>query len=136
MDAIELARGLAAGMAASLAMTAVEALAWLRWGMMAVFEWQEMQAVAAKVLGRRDLGTALALHVLFGGVAGIVFVLAVRVATLAPAVLYGTAYGFTMWVITLLIHRRVTGVAARGVGVAVSLVGHLLYGTLLGLWAV
>jgi len=134
MDPVVPLRGLIAGLAAAGAMSAVEALAWARWGRGAVFEWQETEVVAERLLGRTSLRAALVLHVLFGGVAGSVFGIGVRLAPVAPTLVLGSAFGFGMWIITLLIHAPVTGSAARGIGVPVSLVSHLVYGTLLGGW--
>ncbi|HEV8595498.1 MAG TPA: hypothetical protein VGR51_08220 [Thermoplasmata archaeon] len=136
MDALGLARGFLAGLAAAGVVTAVQALAWARWGRSSVFEWQEAEAGMERLLGRRSMVAGLAGHVLAGGVAGVVFVLGVAVLPIAgPRIALGAGMGFLMWLITLVIHEPVTGSPAKGVGVAVTLVTHLIYGTLVGAWA-
>ncbi len=135
MDALDLLRGFAAGFAATAAMVAVQALAWALWGRPAVFEWQEAEVGAERLLGRRSLRAALVLHFLVGGVVGVAFALGVGAFPVAPAIALGPVLGFAMWVITLVIDEPVTGVPARGIGASVSLVGHLVYGSVLGLGA-
>lgn len=135
MDALDLVTGLVAGLAATAVVMAVQMLAWLRWGRASVFEWQEAEVGAQRLLGRRSMQAGLALHLLLGGVAGIAFVVGAGLLAVAPSIPLGLAFGFAMWVITLFIHKPITGSAARGSGVPVSLLTHLVYGGLLGAWA-
>lgn len=141
-DAVGL--GLAAGFAATIAMVLVEVPAWRRWGLPGVMEWQENQALAARVLGRPREALVLpglAFHFLHGALAGVVFVLGVPLLPWAlPLVGLGALFGFALWLVTLVIHGPITGTPPGrdqmgATAMAVSLVGHLAYGVALGLLA-
>lgn len=138
--------GLVAGLLATVPMTLWEVPWYLRHGMEGVLEWHENQAMWARLAAagregpadpKRAVAPGLLLHFAHGGVGGFVY------ATVAPAlplffgVLAGVLFGWLLWLITLAIHRPVTGLSALdhphgSRPAAASLVGHLLYGAVLG----
>jgi uncharacterized membrane protein YagU involved in acid resistance len=107
-----------------------------------VSEWHMNQALMARLLQRppQDLVVqGLILHFLHGGLAGIIFALTLPIFSKGiPVVEAGVAFGLLLWVIAMLIVKPVTGIGFRNhpmrrLPLLVSLVGHLLYGILLGL---
>jgi hypothetical protein len=80
-----------------------------------------------------------ALHLLAGGVAGLLFAVTVSIVRFeVPLVLQGLGLGALLWLLTIAFHENVTGVHPwkneMGLGpVAASLLGHLLYGGTLGI---
>lgn len=133
-----LAQGLAAGLAATAAMTAFELVPWRRrWGIRGVFEWHENQVLAERYLrarrhkearnkeeNRLHFGWIFLLHFVNGSLGGAGFAVALWLLPLplplslqAPAavgaaalVAAGLAYGLLLWVLTLApIHRPITG---------------------------
>lgn len=139
--------GLTAGLLATALMSLVELPVYRRWGMEAVLELHENMATLARWTGRPaedHLLEALPLHFLHGGVAGLVFAWALGWAPGmvglggAPTWLLGGLFGLALWLLTLAIHRWITGVSPVlhprfGPWPAVaSLVGHSIYGLALG----
>ena len=141
VDPLSLLRGLFAGLVATGPMLIVEIPLWRRFGLRGVFEWHEIHESLARRTGRQveSLGTLdIALHFAAGGLAGVLFALAVSVGILTvPLPLQGLVLGLMMWLLTLLIHGSITGVRPfrndMGLGPATgSLVGHLVFGSVLG----
>ena len=141
MDATFLLRGVLAGVVATFFMLPVEVLAFQRFGIRGVFEWHEVRSAVFRVRrkpnARREL--VFALHLLAGGVAGLLF--AIAISLLGPGLhllLMGLGFGGLLFLLTLDVHFEITGVhpweneMGRGPAVA-SAAGHLLYGAALGL---
>jgi len=134
--------GLAAGLFSTATMSLTEYPIWRRWGMEGVSEWHLNQALMARLFHRhpQDLVfQGLVLHFVHGAVAGIVFALILPVFSQGiPVVEAGVAFGLLLWIIAMLIMKPVTGIGLRNhdmrlLPLVVSLGGHLLYGSLLGL---
>lgn len=141
MDPTTLLVGFLAGAGATVPMTATEVPAYRRWGLEAVLEWHENQTVLGRLLRRPPESLVLPgllLHVLHGGVAGVVFLAGLALLNLRPAApLLGPLFGLLLWSVTLLIHRPLTGVppVAHPQGrlpLLLSLLGHMVYGLALG----
>jgi hypothetical protein len=141
MDLTFLLRGFVAGFLATFAMLLAEVPVFRRFGRRGVFEWHEIQASLSRA--RRQSGIdakfVFPLHFLAGGVGGLLFVVALSLVSLdVSLVVPGLALGVLMWLVTLVIHERITRVHPwrNDMGyapVAASLAGHLLYGAALGL---
>lgn len=136
-----LSRGVVGGLLGTAVMTFAEAPVWRRWGMTAVMQWHENQAVASRLLGRPVealVAQGLLLHFTHGTAAAVVFVLVgLPLLPTLPALALGISFGFVLWLITLGIHEPITGVDPwkhpRGYRpLALSLADHLLYGAILG----
>jgi len=133
--------GFAAGLISTAVMSLTEYPIWRKWGMIAVSEWHLNQAIMAHFLHRppQDLHVpGLALHFLHGGLAGVVFTLILAVFTVHSTIIVGAAFGLALWIIAILLMKPVTGTGFRGhklgsLPLIVSLIGHLIYGILLGL---
>ena len=105
-------------------------------------EWEMNRALMARLLHRSLDSLVLEgqlLSLLIGGLLGILFVVAVPILPWSlNRLLVGLLYGLVLWTISLVILKPIVG---RGVGdnplgskpFLGSLVGHLLYGLLLGL---
>jgi len=138
MEPSFLFRGFAAGLVATLAMLPAEISMLRRFGPRGVYEWHEIQASLAHRGWGSDAEFILLLHGLAGGVAGLLFAIAVSLVRLdVDLVLQGLGLGVLMWLITLVIHGPITSVRpwrndmGRG-PVAASLLGHLLFSAALG----
>jgi len=137
----EVWKGLVAGLTSTFVMSLLEYPIWRKWGLEMVTEWHLNQVIAGRLV-RRSPNTTLAqglmLHVLHGGIAGIIFVLLLSLAPSARIMDAAVEFGLVLWVVSLLILKPVTGVRLRGhpLGLSpfiVSLAGHILYGVSLGL---
>lgn len=140
--------GLAAGLLATALMSLVELPVYLRWGMEAVLEFHENMATLATWTGRPaedHFLEALPLHFLHGGVAGLLFAWGLGWAPGmvgfggAPVWVLGWLFGLVLWLLTLTLHRWITGVSAlrHPMGpwpALVSLAGHSVYGVALGVF--
>lgn len=134
--------GLAVGLFATAAITLTEIPMWRRWAMDGVPEWEMNQALMARLLHRSPdplVVEGQLLHFLQGGLLGILFAVVVPLLPWSlNRFLAGLAYGLVLWTISLVILKPITG---RGVGdnplgripFLGSLLGHLLYGAILGL---
>lgn len=140
MDPSLVLRGFVAGGVATLVMLVVEIPMLRRFGSRGVFEWHEIQASVSRVGGQPKVRMSLVflLHLLAGGVAGLLFATAISFLRLGvPLVLPGLGLGFVLWLMTLVLHEAISGVhpwrneMGRG-PVTASLIGHLLYGAALG----
>jgi len=135
------------GLVATAAMTLLELVFWGRWGLVGVLEWHENQMIWSRVSGRdADIPSPFgifSLHFLNGGLAAIPFPFVARAHLIGgtPLLVVGLGYAVLLWVLTLVtIHKAVTGVSIggnpHGIGPAVvSVLGHLVYGSLLALLA-
>ena len=109
--------------------------------MVAVSEWHLNQVIMAHFIHRppQDLvGQGLALHFLHGGLAGIVFSVILAASYIHNTVAVGAVFGFVLWILAVLLMKPVTGTGFRGrqlgpLSLVVSLLGHLIYGIVLGL---
>jgi hypothetical protein len=141
MDASFLFRSLVSGFVATFSMLLAEIPAFRRFGRRGVFEWHEIHASLSRGRRRGDLGEVFVfpLHLLIGSSSGLSFAIALSFVRLeVPLAVAGLALGVGMWLVTLAIHGRVTGVHPWRndmgyVPVAASLAGHVLYGAALGL---
>lgn len=146
MDGPTVVRGLLAGLAATGAMAVIEIAARSRWGLEGVLDWQENQAIAARIARRtvEDLAVpGLGFHFLHGVLAGIVFVLVLPLfRPELPLWVLGPGYGVVLFAIALVIHKPITrrapwSGALGSVALGVSLLAHVVYGgalTLLVVW--
>lgn len=134
--------GLVVGVLATAIVTLTEIPMWLRWGMDGVPEWEMNQALLARLLNRRQESLVIhgqLLHFLNGGLLGILFALVVPLVPWGMNnSLVGLAYGLVLWAISLAILKPITGrgVVDNPLGMIPflgSLVGHLVYGAILGL---
>jgi hypothetical protein len=141
--------GAAGGLFGTLIMSAIEGVAWRKWGLLGVFEWHENQMLMVRFLNLehdarlRYLGIS-GLHLINGVLGGIGFYFVIAfidnwAILLPPLPLLGTIYSFFLWVVTLIpIHKPITGFHPwdhpLGHGPAlVSLAGHFAYGLVLSL---
>ena len=133
-------RGLAVGLAATLAMTLWEWPFWRKLGLASVPDWQVNQLVLS-LLNRRppeaNLYWGLLLHFLAGAAGGILFTLNTIDVPGFPGgrFMEGVVFGTVLWVLVLGLQRRLVGTSlgwqgARAAGI--SLVAHWIYGVVLG----
>jgi len=137
----EVLKGLVAGLISTVVMSLLEYPIWRKWGLEMVTEWHLNQVIAGRLL-RRSPNTAIAqglmLHILHGGIAGIIFVLILSLGQSARIMDAAVEFGLVLWVVSLFILKPVTGVRLldHPLGLSpfiVSLAGHILYGVSLGL---
>jgi len=137
----EVWKGLVAGLTSTFVMSLLEYPIWRKWGLEMVTEWHLNQVIAGRLL-RRSPNTAIAqglmLHILHGGIAGIIFVLILSLGQSARIMDAAVEFGLVLWVVSLFILKPVTGVRLldHPLGLSpfiVSLAGHILYGVSLGL---
>jgi uncharacterized membrane protein YagU involved in acid resistance len=135
--------GFLAGLISTEVMSLTEYPIWRKWGMAGVSEWHLNQVIMSRFLHRPAealITPGLALHFLHGGLAGIVFAVILPILHVHNTVAAGVIFGVVLWIIALLIMKPVTGTGFRGyelgwLALVVSLLGHLIYGILLGLLA-
>jgi hypothetical protein len=134
-----------AGLVAAVCMTIVETPFWRRWGMEGVAEWQ-VNSVIVWVLIRRFTrrrvltSMSVAMHLFHGAALGFLFLVLLdllRTAILLPLVLlYAIVYSVLLWLVSPYMTRNLF--ASRGgfritrEGLAVSFLGHIIYGIFLG----
>jgi len=141
MDASFLLRGFLAGFLATFAMLLAEVPVFRRFGRRGVFEWHEIHAVLSRARRQSavDAKFVFPLHFLVGAVSGLLFAVALSLVYVdVSLVVPGLALGVLMWLATIVVHERITGVHPwrNDLGyapVAGSLAGHLFFGTALGL---
>lgn len=144
-DAAVMITGLAASLAATVAMTLVEIPFWKKWGITGVLEWHENQVLVSKFFGfdenKLNFPGIFLLHFANGGLGGLALLLAIEsIPQLLsiPVMILSVVYGLFLWIVTLApIHRPITRVHPwnhpLGKGPAlVSLGGHAIYGLVLG----
>jgi hypothetical protein len=129
--------GVLAGLAATVPMFVVEAVARRIRDPAVVLDWIQNEATMEPIWRRNPqlrVRMGLILHFLHGAGAGLVFVLAiVLVQTTVPVLVLGFAYGLILWMLSLSSYRRIVGRSpfvppAGGSAVGLSLVAHLVFG--------
>jgi hypothetical protein len=138
--------GLVSGIVATAVMTVSEIPSWRKWGLLGVFEWHENQLLSARFFNiprdKISFKHIFFLHFLNGSLAGIAFPFILSILDIPitnDVLMLSVAYGFILWLVTLVpIHKQVTGhsVWYHQLGhlpSVASLVGHLIYGLVLGI---
>jgi hypothetical protein len=139
--------GLVSGIAATAVMTVTEIPSWRKWGLLGVFEWHENQLLSTRFfhIPRHKLcfKYIFFLHFLNGSLAGIAFPLILSILdvpiTRDYILVSSVAYGFMLWIVTLVpIHKPITGYCVWDHQLGhlpsiASLIGHLIYGLVLGI---
>jgi hypothetical protein len=121
--------GLVSGIVATAVMTLTEIPSWRKWGLLGVFEWHENQVLSTRFFhiprDKLSFKYIFFLHFLNGSLAGIL--------------VSSVAYGFMLWIVTLVpIHKPITGYCVWNHQLGhlpsiASLIGHLIYGLVLGI---
>ena len=138
---MSLLMGLYAGIIATLGMSLVEYPIWRHWGLDGVAEWHLNQAIVARFT-RKPVEDAvvegLLLHFAHGAIAGLIFswTLTMLPLTISP-ILLGLMFGTLLWLISMTITKPITGTGVFGepstsILLVCGIVGHLVYGLLLG----
>ncbi|MDW3679831.1 MAG: hypothetical protein QOA14_09730 [Nitrososphaeraceae archaeon] len=139
--------GLVSGIVATAVMTVTEIPSWRKWGLLGVFEWHENQVLSTRFFHiPRDklcFKYIFFLHFLNGSLAGIAFPLILSILGVPIIrdyiVVSSVAYGFMLWIVTLVpIHKPITGYCVWNHQLGhlpsiASLIGHLIYGLVLGI---
>ena len=139
--------GLVSGIVATAVMTVTEIPSWRKWGLLGVFEWHENQLLFIRFfhIPRHKLcfKYIFFLHFLNGSLAGIAFPLILSILdvpiTRDYILVSSVAYGFMLWIVTLVpIHKPITGYSVWNHQLGhlpsiASLLGHLIYGLVLGI---
>jgi hypothetical protein len=131
-------QGLAAGLAATAAMTAFELPFWSKWKLTGVFEWHENQVLVSRLfgfdVGRINFIGIFLFHFANGGFGGVGFAFLILlvmpqlvkmttitaaatttmmmmvVVTMIPILAFGVLYGLFLWIATLApTHKPITG---------------------------
>jgi len=133
--------GFYAGVIATLGMSLVEYPIWHHWGLDGVAEWRLNQAIVARFSRKPEedvVVEGLLLHLAHGAIAGLIFTWALTAfpLTVSP-VLLGLTYGMLLWLISVIITKPITRIGVFGkpytsVLLMCGIVGHLVYGLLLG----
>ncbi len=139
--------GFVSGIVATAVMTVTEIPSWRKWGLLGVFEWHENQLLSTKFFhiprNKLSFKYIFVLHFLNGSLVGIAFPLILSILdipiTRDYVLMLSMAYGFMLWIVTLVpIHKPITGYSVwnhqlgRLPSIA-SLIGHLIYGLVLGI---
>lgn len=139
--------GLISGIVATAVMTVIEIPSWRKWGLPGVFEWHENQLLSIRFFhipkNKISFKYIFYLHFLNGSLGGIAFMLIVSILDISTAwnyiLMITVAYGFVLWIATLVpIHKAITGQSVWNHQLGhlpsiVSLIGHLIYGLVLGI---
>ncbi|MDW0209968.1 MAG: hypothetical protein QOC42_09240 [Nitrososphaeraceae archaeon] len=139
--------GLVSGIVATAVMTVTEIPSWRKWGLLGVFEWHENQVLSTRFFhiprDKLSFKYIFFLHFLNGSLAGIAFPLILSilgVPIIRDYILVSSvAYGFMLWIVTLVpIHKLITGYCVWNHQLGhlpsiASLIGHLIYGLVLGI---
>ena len=141
--------GLFSGMVATIIMTVSEIPSWRKWGLLGVFEWHENQLLSARFfrIGRDkpNFEYIFFLHFLNGSLAGIAFPFILLLLDISVGsdyihiLMLSLVYGFVLWIVTLVpIHKPITGYPVWNhylghLPSIASLMGHFLYGLVLGI---
>jgi uncharacterized protein DUF6789 len=135
--------GISIGAAATACMTAWELVFYRRFGLEGCLDWDINQHLLERLNGKpasANLIEGLGLHILVGAAAGAAFfeVLHRVSAHEATTILAGgVAFGVALWLFLLPLRRFATGLGPMGgrlggLPILISLVGHLIYGAVLG----
>jgi Family of unknown function (DUF6789) len=139
--------GLVSGIVATAVMTVTEIPSWRKWGLLGVFEWHENQLLSTRFFHippeKISFKYIFFLHLLNGSLAGIAFPLILSILyipiTQDYILMLSVAYGFVLWIATLVpIHKPITGHPLWDHKLGhlpsiASLIGHLIYGLVLGI---
>jgi len=139
--------GLVSGIVATAVMTLAEIPSWRKWGLLGVFEWHENQVLSTRFFHiPRDklcFKYIFFLHFLNGSLVGIAFPLILSILNIPitqdSVLMLSVIYGFGIWITTLVpIHKPITGNSLWNHDLGhlpsiASLVGHLIYGLVLGI---
>lgn len=139
--------GLVSGIVATAVMTVTEIPSWRKWGLAEVFEWHENQLLSSRFFHipteKISFKYIFLLHFLNGSLAGIAFPLILSILNIPIkqdyTLILSVGYGFVLWIATLVpIHKPITGypVCDHKLGhlpSIASLIGHLIYGLVLGI---
>jgi hypothetical protein len=139
--------GLVSGVVATAVMTITEIPSWRKWGLLGVFEWHENQLLSTKFFHisteKISFKYIFFLHFLNGSLAGITFPLILSMLYIPLTQNYiltlSVTYGFVLWIATLVpVHKPITGYPVWDHKLGhlpsiASLIGHLIYGLVLGI---
>lgn len=140
--------GLFSGIVATVIMTVSEIPSWRKWGLLGVFEWHENQVLSIRLFriprNKLNFKYIFFLHIVNGSLAGIAYPLILSILEISIVwdhvyVLISLVYGFALWMITLVpIHKPITGYPVWNHHLGhlpsiASLMGHLIYGLVLGI---
>jgi hypothetical protein len=146
--------GLVGGIVSTLVMTLTEIISWQKWGLHGVFEWHENQILSKRLLRLScesdtkniiHFKSIFFLHFLNGTLAGVAFPFIIYsfgflvLSNIMSIYLLGVAYGFVLWIFTLLpIHKPITRFSPWNhplghLPALASLGGHIIYGMVLGI---
>jgi hypothetical protein len=139
--------GLVSGVVATAVMTITEIPSWRKWGLLGVFEWHENQLLSTKFFHisteKISFKYIFFLHFLNGSLAGITFPLILSMLYIPLMQNYiltlSVTYGFVLWIATLVpVHKPITGYPVWDHKLGhlpsiASLIGHLIYGLVLGI---
>lgn len=139
--------GLISGIVATAIMTVTEFPSWRKWGLLGVFEWHENQLLSTRFfhIPRNKLcfKCIFFLHFVNGSLGGIVFALILSILNIPiiwnHTLMLSVAYGFALWIATLApIHKPITGHSVWNHQLGhlpsiASLIGHLIYGLVIGI---
>ena len=140
--------GLFSGIVATVIMTVSEIPSWRKWGLLGVFEWHENQLLSIRLFriprNKLNFKYIFFLHIVNGSLAGIAYPLILSIFEISIVwdhvyVLISLVYGFALWMITLVpIHKPITGYPVWNHHLGhlpsiASLMGHLIYGLVLGI---
>jgi hypothetical protein len=139
--------GLVSGIIATAVMTVTEIPSWRKWGLLGVFEWHENQLLSTRFFHippeKISFKYIFFLHFLNGSLAGIAFPLILSILyvpiTQDYILMLSVVYGFVLWIDTLVpIHKPLTGYPVWDHKLGhlpsiASLIGHLMYGLVLGM---
>ncbi len=134
-----------AGLVAAICMTLVEIPFWKKWGMEGVAEWQVNSVIVwvliRKFTRRRVVSSmSVAMHLFHGAALGFLFLVLLdlsQTAILLPLVLvYAIVYSSLLWMVSPYLTRKLFtslgGFRITREGLAVSFLGHIIYGIFLG----
>ena len=139
--------GFVSGIVATAVMTVTEIPSLRKWGLLGVFEWHENQLLSTKFFhiprNKLSFKYIFVLHFLNGSLVGIAFPLILSILdfpiTRDYVLMLSMAYGFMLWIVTLVpIHKPITGYCVWNHQLGhlpsiASLIGHLIYGLVLGI---
>ena len=141
--------GLVSGIVATAVMTLTEIPSWRKWGLLGVFEWHENQLLSIRLFriprNKLNFKYIFFLHFVNGSLAGIAYPLILSILDISIVSDHGyvlilsLVYGFVLWMVTLVpIHKPITGYPVWNhylghLPSIASLMGHLIYGLVLGI---
>ena len=139
--------GLVSGIVATAVMTVTEIPSWRKWGLVGVFEWHENQLLFSNFFHipteKIIFKYIFFLHFLNGSLAAFAFPLILSILDVPIrqdyTLILSVGYGFVLWIVTLVpIHKPITGYPVWDHKLGhlpsiASLIGHLIYGLVLGI---